>query len=105
VTVKLRFSPTPAAIRRLKESKWHPLERVTDTADGGCLWCADVAEPREMLPWIRGWGADCEVLEPRELRETMMGETKAMAEQYGWFISSQPSGNSSTVADFFGDKS
>jgi CRISPR-associated endonuclease/helicase Cas3 len=83
VTVKLRFSPTPAAIRRLKESRWHPLERVTDTAEGGCLWCADVAEPREMLPWIRGWGADVEVLEPKELREALEKEARRLAELYG----------------------
>jgi CRISPR-associated endonuclease/helicase Cas3 len=39
-----------------------------------------------MLPWIRGWGADCEVVEPRELRETMIGEAKAIAEKYGWQV-------------------
>ncbi len=103
VIVKLRFSPSVA--RRVRESIWHPLEKVENTEDGGCAWSAEVAEPREMLPWIRGWGADCEVLEPKELRETMMGETKAMAETYGWFVSSQPSNNSSTLTDFFGDKS
>lgn len=103
VTVKLRFSPS--VTRRVRESIWHPLETVEDTEDGGCAWSAQVAEPREMLPWIRGWGADCEVLEPKELRETMMGETKAMAETYGWFVGSQPSDNSSTLTDFFGDKS
>jgi CRISPR-associated endonuclease/helicase Cas3 len=57
-----------------------------------------------MAPWIRGWGADVEVLVPVELRETLMGEAKKMAEQYGWFISSQPGEKSSTLDDFFGGR-
>lgn len=80
MTVKLRFSP--AVRKRVKESIWHPLETVTDTEDGGCLWSADVAEWREMLPWIRGWGADCEALEPKELREALVRETRKMAGVY-----------------------
>jgi len=80
VTVKLRFSPT--VTRRVKESIWHPLERVEDTEDGGCIWSADVAEWREMLPWVRGWGADCEVLEPKELRNALTREAQELAELY-----------------------
>ena len=80
ITVKLRFSP--AVARRVKESIWHPLETVTDTADGGCLWSADVAEWREMLPWVRGWGADCEVLEPDGLRSALVREAQELVELY-----------------------
>ncbi|MBM3179736.1 MAG: CRISPR-associated helicase Cas3' [Chloroflexi bacterium] len=81
VTVKLRFSKT--VTRRVKESIWHPLEKVEDTEDGGCIWSVDIAEWREMLPWIRGWGADCEVLEPKTLREALEKEVKKMARVYG----------------------
>jgi CRISPR-associated endonuclease/helicase Cas3 len=78
--VKLRFSPT--VTRRVKESIWHPLENVKDTEDGGCIWSVDIAEWREMLPWIRGWGADCEVLEPKALREVLIREAQSLAELY-----------------------
>lgn len=82
VTVKLKFSGH-AAVTRLKESIWHPLQKPpVDTEDGACLWEAPVAEWREMLPWIRGWGADCEVLEPPELREELMEETQRLAKLY-----------------------
>ncbi len=81
VVVKLKFAPGPAS-RRLKESVWHPLESVTTTDDGGCLWQAPIAEPQEMLPWIRGWGADCEVLEPVELQDTLMLEVSRLAALY-----------------------
>lgn len=78
--VKLRFSP--AVTRRVKESIWHPLAKVDDTEDGGCIWSVDIAEWREMLPWIRGWGADCEVLEPKALREALTREAQSLAELY-----------------------
>ena len=80
VTVKLRFSA--AVTRRVKESIWHPLEKVEDTEDGGCIWSVDIAEWREMLPWVRGWGADCEVLEPEGLREALTHEAQSLAEMY-----------------------
>ncbi len=80
VTVKLRFSQ--AVTRRVKESIWHPLEKVEDTEDGGCLWSVDIAEWREMLPWIRGWGADCEALEPEGLRNEIVQHVRDLANQY-----------------------
>jgi CRISPR-associated endonuclease/helicase Cas3 len=78
--VKLRFSPE--VTRRVKESIWHPLEQVQDCDEGGCTWSAEVAEWREMLPWIRSWGADCEVLEPAELRQNLKDEAGSLAKLY-----------------------
>lgn len=80
VTVKLRFNKDAA--QRVKESKWHPLEDVQPTEDGGCIWSTDIAEWREMLPWVRGWGADCEVLEPKPLREALIREAQELAKLY-----------------------
>ena len=61
--VKLKFSPGRAS-QRLSESTWHPLEEKTELEDGGILWEAPIGEWKEMLPWIRGWGPDVEVIEP-----------------------------------------
>ncbi len=88
VTVKLRFSP--AVTRRVKESIWHPLEKVDDIEDGGCIWSVDIAEWREMLPWVRGWGADCEVIEPKELREALEREVRRLARVYGVMTENEP---------------
>jgi len=80
--VVLRFAPGEAT-RRVKESIWHPQqEPIRDLPNGGCEWAAHISEWQEMIPWIRGWGADCEVLEPQELRETLMQETRRMASLY-----------------------
>lgn len=100
VEVVLRFHPRVAM--RVRETRWHPSQRIEEQADGYVLWRAQVAEPREMLPWVRGWGADCEVMEPDELRETLMGEAKILAELYDWHVNSSPTATSSTLDDFFG---
>ena len=101
ITVELKFSRSVA--KRVQETQWHHAEEIDALDDGSLIWKAQIAEPREMLPWIRGWGADVEVLGPEELRETLIGESKVMAEQYGWHVSSNVSKESSTLDDFYGD--
>lgn len=81
VQVKLRFANKQE--ERLHETRWHPTEKLTKQADGSILWEAEVAEPREMLPWIRGWGADVEVLEPQSIREQIMRDIELTATIYG----------------------
>jgi CRISPR-associated endonuclease/helicase Cas3 len=84
VEVVLRFSPAVAA--RVGETCWHPGERQEPQTDGTLIWRAAIAEPLEMLPWIRGWGADVEVFAPQRLREQVAQEMRAAAERYGWKI-------------------
>lgn len=88
-TVTLRFTGEQA-IRRMHETVWHPSERKERDAEGRLIWTADIDEPQEMLPWIRGWAADCEVLEPQELREKAMGEVRRQMRMYGIGQSSEP---------------
>jgi CRISPR-associated endonuclease/helicase Cas3 len=81
-TVQLRFASGQAS-RRVQESHWHPSQRTELDEEGRLLWTAEIDEPQEMLPWIRGWGADCEVLAPAELREKVVGELRRQAQVYG----------------------
>jgi CRISPR-associated endonuclease/helicase Cas3 len=81
VDVALKFQPGVAG--RVKETQWHTSETITDQPDGAIIWRANIAEPREMLPWIRGWGADCEVLEPKALRKALEREARQLAAVYG----------------------
>lgn len=82
VTVRLRFA-SGVASRRVQESIWHPSQTITLLEDGGCEFCVQVTDWREMLPWVRSWGADVEVLEPPELREVLRYEARALAKKYG----------------------
>jgi CRISPR-associated endonuclease/helicase Cas3 len=80
VEVVLRFSPRAA--RRVKESRWHRSQRIEEQAEGYLVWRARLATWVEMLPWIRGWGAEVEVLSPPDLRAELAAEAKRMGEVY-----------------------
>jgi CRISPR-associated endonuclease/helicase Cas3 len=46
------------------------------------LWEVQVADTLDLVPWIRSWGADVEVLEPESLRKALEREVKRLAEVY-----------------------
>lgn len=108
VTVKLRFRGE-TAVRRVQESIWHPNQAEPALLpNGDLIWSTQVAEWREMVPWVRSWGANVEVLEPSEMRDKMTGEARRLAEVYGWQTArgSDDEAQSSikqTFRDFFGD--
>jgi len=65
--VTVRFSKKARPF--IEESLWHHSQEIKREKDGSILFRADVAEPREVLWWALQWGADAEILEPKELRE------------------------------------
>ncbi|HML23001.1 MAG TPA: transcriptional regulator [Aggregatilinea sp.] len=89
VRVKLRFDNRQH--QRLQETRWHPTQESWVEPDGSIIWQARISEPQEMLPWIRGWGADVEVLEPDDLRQRIAADADATARLYG---------NNSTTNDY-----
>lgn len=66
--IRLRFID-PVIGNRVRKTVWLPDQEVVDLPDGGVVWTAKVHDVLELVPWIRGWGPECEVLEPKELRE------------------------------------
>jgi CRISPR-associated endonuclease/helicase Cas3 len=80
VNVVLRFHPSVAT--RVQETRWHRHQQHEVQPDGYLIWRAKIAEPQEMLPWVRGWGADVEVLAPTWLREQLTREAQRLAEAY-----------------------
>lgn len=80
IEVVLRF--TPSMTSRVRERQWHSSQTLEATVDGGCILRVQVAEPREMQPWIRSWGAAVEVLEPKWLRDQIATELRQAVAQY-----------------------
>lgn len=80
--VRLRFE-AGAATRRVRESVWHQSAERLDLPTGGCELTVEVSEVTEMVPWIRSWGPQVEVLEPAWLRDQMLGEARRLGEIYG----------------------
>lgn len=71
-------------VRRVQETIWHPAQEPLELlGEDACIWTARVSAWQEMLPWVRGWGADCEVLEPAEMRNTIAAHILSAAMRYG----------------------
>ncbi|NJN15258.1 MAG: transcriptional regulator [Oscillochloris sp.] len=80
VDVWLRFSAEAAP--RVRESVWHHSQRISEHDDGGCDLYLTIGGIREILPWVLGWGAEVEVLEPAELRAETATHGLRMAALY-----------------------
>src|SRR5574340_1607435 len=80
VAVVLKFGRRVA--QRVRETRWHRTEQVTELEDGSLLWRALIAEPQEMMPWIRGWGADVEVIEPQGMLKTIIADLERFKSIY-----------------------
>ncbi|MBI3168428.1 MAG: CRISPR-associated helicase Cas3' [Chloroflexi bacterium] len=69
---------------RVLETRWHPSQQTREDPQhpGSLLWEVQVADTLDLIPWVRSWGADCEVLEPKELRNALTREAQSLAELY-----------------------
>ncbi len=78
--VKLRFAPEVS--RRVRETLWHPSQRLEEQPDGSLLASFTVGSELELRPWVLGWGRQVEVLEPASFRERLAAEVGEMGELY-----------------------
>ncbi len=78
--VTLRFAPE--IVSHVHERQWHPSQRINQLDDGGCMLHVEIAEPVEMLPWIRGWGPQVEVISPTWLREKVAEDLRQAVALY-----------------------
>jgi predicted DNA-binding transcriptional regulator YafY len=79
VEVRLRFYPPAAA--RVKESIWHPSQRLDVGPRGSVDMTVTVTGTIEITPWILGWGEAIEVLAPDELRSKIVAIGEKLAER------------------------
>ncbi|HVC33327.1 MAG TPA: WYL domain-containing protein [Chloroflexota bacterium] len=84
ITVHLRFGPRVVA--RVKESRWHETARIVDRTDGACDLLLEIAQTIEIVPWIRGWGPDCEVIAPVALRAQIAADARQTAALYPEYL-------------------
>lgn len=80
--IVLHFSAGEIA-QRVQETTWHYGQEINLIKGGKLEWKASVAEWREMLPWVRGWGSDVEVIEPEDLRQVLELNIRRSAKTYG----------------------
>lgn len=82
VEVKLRFAPS--AVERIEETKWHAREQTFPDPEkpGWLRWEATVPNILDMIPWVMGWGAQVEVIEPQWLFDKVKKEARELAALY-----------------------
>lgn len=78
--VILRFNAEAAPY--VRERTWHTSQEIASDSGEGLILKLFIADPREMLPWIRSWGAQVEVITPDWLREKVAEDLKHAAELY-----------------------
>lgn len=67
VEVILRFAPRPWLHRYLRERTWHPSQCFTEDPDGWLRMTMSVRGTVEVVPWVRSFGDDVEVVAPPDL--------------------------------------
>jgi len=70
------------AVNRIKERIWHDTLETKDLAGGGLEFTLRLDSLEEIERWILGWGPAAEVVEPKELRDSVMAKAKAVAALY-----------------------
>ncbi|WP_293915399.1 WYL domain-containing protein [Deinococcus sp.] len=86
LSVKLRFAPEVAG--RILEGGYPNMSLPTQDPDGAVRVEVRAGTdasglPRELMPWILGWGARVEVLGPPAVREYWLNQARAVVERYG----------------------
>lgn len=72
IRVVLAFSPDVTPL--IKERIWHSSQQIETLEDKRCTLSVQVSDWRDLLPWIRSWGTQVEVLEPLALRRELADE-------------------------------
>lgn len=80
VEIRLRF--TDEIARRVRETRWHPSQKLEDHPNGSLTMSLTVSSSLELVPWILGWGRHIEVLTPQALRNSVADELTRAMERY-----------------------
>lgn len=76
------ISFSAAVADRVREREWHESQEWRDLPDGGLELALRLGALQEIEGWVLSWGADAEVLQPRELRERLRKTAAALGQVY-----------------------
>lgn len=66
----------------VSELVWHGTQKIVKNDDGSIIFTARVAINHEILRWVMGYGNECVVTKPDQLRQMVIEQTKLMLEDY-----------------------
>lgn len=78
--IKIKFSKKTAEF--VRNIKWHANQSIEDEKDGTIIMSLFLDDFAEIKQWIMGFGAEVEVLEPKELRDDIADDIKKLYVNY-----------------------
>ncbi len=78
--ITVRFAPQVA--RYVEETQWHPSQRCARRRDGSLDVTFQLTNTEELKRWVMGFGPRACILRPKALREEILQELQAAAQQY-----------------------
>ena len=78
--VKILFRGVAA--RLVAERSWHPSQQIKQRGKGAAELEMHVGLSPDLVQWVLGWGAEAEVLAPKELRQRVREAAAALAQVY-----------------------
>ncbi|TDP12305.1 helix-turn-helix transcriptional regulator [Halanaerobium congolense] len=78
--VEVKFSGRAA--RFVPEYHWNDKQEIKDISENEIVFKVKTSSREEIKKWILGYGAEAEVLQPKNLREEMKQEIEKMLENY-----------------------
>ena len=78
VVVRLRLNADAA--HHVRERHWHATQQVTERPAGEVEVSFKLSDLHDVTRWVLGFGGDCLVVEPPELRDAVVAEARAMTD-------------------------
>ena len=78
IVVRLRLNADAA--HHVRERHWHQTQQVTERPAGEAEVSFRLSDLHDVTRWVLGFGGDCLVVEPPELRDAIVAEARAMAD-------------------------
>lgn len=66
----------------IRERLWHTSQQIEILPDKRCTLTVQVGDWHDLMPWLRSWGTQVEVLEPQGLRQQLAREAVQVARLY-----------------------
>lgn len=74
---------TGGSADRIREREWHESQKLRDLPDGAVELTLQLGALEEIERWVLEWGAEAEVLQPKELRDRLKATAEALVKRYG----------------------